>query len=159
MECSFRSTYQLSCYDLPADLHSEFSRFHRERSIKRSQQRVSSHSARCGLQIRLMELHWHPRLTSDISPLDWAVHICLMPWRWLPLCQQRRASPLPSSSLLRRTQAPSLQISYPPTVVNPSISFGFVYLSRWSLSSRDSSSPIPYPTAGLLIPRLFLRLQ
>lgn len=78
-EHSYRSVYQLSYYDLPADLRSEFSRLRREGSIKRSQQRVSSHSARCGLQTRPMELHWHPQLTSYFSPLDSAVHICLMP--------------------------------------------------------------------------------
>ena len=65
-------------YDLPADLRSEFSRFLREGSIKRSQQRVSSHFARCGLQTRLMELHWHTQLTSYFSPLGWAVCIIVI---------------------------------------------------------------------------------
>lgn len=46
-------------------------------------------------------------------------------------------------------------ISYPLAVVNAIISFGLIYLS---LSSRASSSPIPRPTAGLLIPTLFFGL-
>ena len=32
-ECSFCGTYQLACYDLPADLCSEFSHFHRQKSL------------------------------------------------------------------------------------------------------------------------------
>jgi len=87
------------------------------------------------------------------------LHFCyihLTRWRRLQLHHQRRAS-LPSS-LLRRTQAPFLQTSYSLTVINVIISFGLVYLSWRSLSSRDSSPPIPYPTAGLLIPAVFFGL-
>ena len=47
------------------------------------------------------------------------------------------------------------QISYPLAVINAIISFGLIYLS---LSSRTSSSPIPRPTPGLLIPALFFGL-
>jgi len=47
------------------------------------------------------------------------------------------------------------QISYPLAVINAIISFGLIYLS---VSSRASSSPIPRPTLGLLIPTLFFGL-
>ncbi|KIK02149.1 hypothetical protein K443DRAFT_538114 [Laccaria amethystina LaAM-08-1] len=73
-----------------------------------------------------------PPLTSYFSPLDWTICIIVV--------------------FALSSGAAYNVISYPFVVINAIISFGPVYFSWRSLTSRDSSSPIPYPTAGLLIP-------